>query len=58
MKFGPMFLYTGSALWTYIVVLVISYSTLWLFNWSPEYTYNHGVCVCVCVCVCVYVCML
>ena len=55
MKSGPMFLYTGSALWKYIVVLVISYSTLWLFNWSPEYTYNHGVCVCVCVCVCVHV---
>ena len=47
MKCGPMFIYAGSALWTYIVVFVISYSTLWLFNWSPAYTIS--VCVCVCV---------
>ena len=49
MKCGPTFIYTGSALWTYIVVLVISYSTLWLFNSSPAYIIR--VCVCVCVCV-------
>lgn len=47
MKFGLLVLYTDSALWVYIVVLVIiySHSTLWPFNWSPEYTIR--VCVCV-----------
>ena len=59
MKFRPLFLYTDSALCIYIVVLVIiySHSTLWLFNWSPEYTIRVCVCVCVCVCMCVCVSM-